>query len=89
MHDFLVQIHYNAWILPALLLLPLAGALFCDLIHLDYFRLLLSRLSFLGLLSCKPLEYTRRYLPCGRQQRIDCGGKRLPRPIVVKLRAAK
>src|SRR6476661_4454394 len=27
MHDFLIQINYNAWILPALLLLPLAGAL--------------------------------------------------------------
>ena len=28
MQDFLTQINYNAWILPALLLLPLAGALF-------------------------------------------------------------
>ncbi len=27
MHDFLVQINYNAWILPALLLIPIAGAL--------------------------------------------------------------
>jgi NADH-quinone oxidoreductase subunit M len=27
MHDFLVQIDYNAWVLPALLLIPLAGAL--------------------------------------------------------------
>ncbi|MBA2684992.1 MAG: NADH-quinone oxidoreductase subunit M [Gemmatimonadaceae bacterium] len=27
MQDFLVQINYNAWILPALLLIPLAGAL--------------------------------------------------------------
>jgi NADH-quinone oxidoreductase subunit M len=27
MHDFLVQINYNAWILPALLVIPLAGAL--------------------------------------------------------------
>jgi NADH-quinone oxidoreductase subunit M len=27
MQDFLTQIHYNAWILPALLLIPLAGAL--------------------------------------------------------------
>ena len=28
MQDFLTQINYNAWILPALLLIPLAGALF-------------------------------------------------------------
>jgi NADH-quinone oxidoreductase subunit M len=27
MHDFLVQINYDAWVLPALLLIPLAGAL--------------------------------------------------------------
>src|SRR6478672_10395117 len=27
MHDFLIQVNYNAWILPALLLIPLAGAL--------------------------------------------------------------
>ena len=27
MHDFLVQINYNAWILPALLVIPIAGAL--------------------------------------------------------------
>jgi NADH-quinone oxidoreductase subunit M len=27
MHDFLVQVNYNAWILPALLLIPIAGAL--------------------------------------------------------------
>jgi hypothetical protein len=27
MRDFLVQLNYDAWVLPALLLIPLAGAL--------------------------------------------------------------